>query len=83
MSQQLSARNICSKLWHGRARQLQAPPFPPEFIAHAVLLYFRFPPSLRLVEEMLLEGGIVVSCEAILVRVRSSLLRPCHPSASP
>jgi transposase-like protein len=26
--------------------------FPPEIIAHAVWLYFRFPLSLRLVEEM-------------------------------
>ena len=35
--------------------------FPPQIIAHAVWLYFRFPLSLRLVEEMLLERGIVVS----------------------
>ncbi|MEK4032390.1 IS6 family transposase [Methylocystis sp. IM3] len=34
-------------------------------IAHAVWLYFRFPPSLRLVEEMLLERGIVLSYETI------------------
>lgn len=39
--------------------------FPPEIIAHAVRLYFRFPLSLRLVEEMLLERGIVVSYETI------------------
>jgi putative transposase len=39
--------------------------FPPEFIAHAVWLYFRFPLSLRLVEEMLLERGIVVSYETV------------------
>jgi putative transposase len=39
--------------------------FPPEIIAHAVWLYFRFPLSLRLVEEMLLERGIVVSYEPI------------------
>ncbi|MBB4276493.1 DDE superfamily endonuclease [Rhizobium azibense] len=39
--------------------------FPPQIIAHAVWLYFRFPLSLRLVEEMLLERGIVVSYEAI------------------
>ena len=32
--------------------------FPPETTAHAVWLYFRFPLSLRLVEEMLLERGI-------------------------
>ncbi|MDR6671017.1 transposase-like protein [Rhizobium sp. 1399] len=36
--------------------------FPPQIIAHAVWL-FRFPLSLRLVEEMLLERGIVVSYE--------------------
>jgi putative transposase len=35
--------------------------FPSQIIAHAVWLYFRFPLSLRLVEEMLLERGIVVS----------------------
>ncbi|AQZ53776.1 Transposase IS66 family protein (plasmid) [Martelella mediterranea DSM 17316] len=34
-------------------------------IAHAVWLYFRFPLSLRLVEEMLLERGIIVSYETI------------------
>jgi putative transposase len=39
--------------------------FPPCVIAHAVWLYFRFPLSLRLVEEMLLERGIVVSYETI------------------
>lgn len=39
--------------------------FPPALIAHAVWLYFRFPLSLRLVEEMLLERGIVVSYETI------------------
>jgi transposase-like protein len=33
--------------------------FPPQIIARAVWLYFRFPLSLRLVEEMLLERGIV------------------------
>jgi putative transposase len=39
--------------------------FPPEIIAHAVWLYFRFPLSLRLVEEMLLERGVVVSYETV------------------
>jgi putative transposase len=39
--------------------------FPPETISHAVWLYFRFPLSLRLVEEMLLERGISVSYETI------------------
>jgi putative transposase len=39
--------------------------FPPEIIAHALWLYFRFPLSLRLVEEMLLERGILVSYETV------------------
>lgn len=39
--------------------------FPPQVIDHAVWLYYRFPLSLRLVEEMLLERGIVVSYETI------------------
>jgi putative transposase len=39
--------------------------FPPKIIAHAVWLYFRFPLSLRLIEEMLLEPGMVVSYETI------------------
>jgi putative transposase len=39
--------------------------FPPQIIARAVWLYFRFPLSLRLVEEMLLERGIVASYETI------------------
>jgi len=39
--------------------------FPPAIIADAVWLYFRFPLSLRLVEEMLLERGIVVSYETV------------------
>jgi putative transposase len=41
--------------------------FPPQIIAHAVWLYFRFPLSLRLVEELLLERGIVVSYETVRV----------------
>jgi putative transposase len=39
--------------------------FPPEIIARAVWLYYRFPLSLRHVEEMLLERGIAVSYETI------------------
>ncbi|NHN89966.1 IS6 family transposase [Acetobacter sp. LMG 1627] len=38
---------------------------PGELIAHAVWLYFRFPLSFRLIEEMLLERGIIVSYETI------------------
>jgi putative transposase len=51
--------------WHGKTRQLQTPSLSPEVIAHAVWLYFRFPLSLRLIEEMLLERGIVVSYETV------------------
>ncbi len=39
--------------------------FPPQIIAHAVWLYFRFPLSLRLVQDTLLERGIVLSFETI------------------
>lgn len=39
--------------------------FPPQIIAHAVWLYFRFPLSLRLIEELLLERGIAVYYETV------------------
>src|SRR3954470_17388080 len=39
--------------------------FPAEIISHAVWLYFRFPLSLRMVEEMLRARGIVVSHETV------------------
>src|SRR5919106_3281239 len=39
--------------------------FPPEVIGHAVWLYFRFPLSLRMVEEMLAARGIIVSHETV------------------
>jgi hypothetical protein len=39
--------------------------FPPEIIALAVWLYFHFPLSLRLVEEMVFESGILVSYETV------------------
>src|SRR3712207_4556225 len=39
--------------------------FPPEGISQAVWLYFRFPLSLRMVEEMLAARGIIVSHEAV------------------
>ena len=38
--------------------------FPPDIIAHAVWLYFRFPLSLRLVKEMLLGQPFRVSIRA-------------------
>ena len=50
--------------WHEPAvRQLQTPAFSACIIAHAVWLYFLFPLSLRLVEEMLERG--VVSYETV------------------
>ena len=39
--------------------------FPAEVISHAVWLYFRFPLSLRMVEEMLAARGIVVSYKTV------------------
>ncbi|MGO4741590.1 IS6 family transposase [Bosea sp. 2KB_26] len=39
--------------------------FPQAIIAHTVCLYFRFPLSLRLLEEMLLGRGIAVSYETV------------------
>jgi putative transposase len=39
--------------------------FPPEVISHTIWLYFRFPLSLRLVEEMLAARGILVSHETV------------------
>jgi putative transposase len=39
--------------------------FPAEVISHAVWLYFRFPLSLRMLEEMLAARGIIVSHETV------------------
>src|SRR5919199_3955617 len=39
--------------------------FPPAIISHAVWLYFRFPLSLRMVEEMLAARNILVSHETV------------------
>jgi putative transposase len=39
--------------------------FPAEIISQAVWLYFRFPLSLRMVEEMLAARGIIVSHESV------------------
>jgi len=39
--------------------------FPAEVISHAVWLYFRFPLSLRMVEELLATRGIIVSHENV------------------
>ena len=42
--------------------------FPAEIISHAVWLYFRFPLSLRMVDELLAARGIVVSHETVRQR---------------
>ena len=39
--------------------------FPAEIISHAVWLYFRFPLSLRMVDELLAARGILVSHETV------------------
>ena len=39
--------------------------FPAEIIAHVVWLYFRFPLSLRMVDEILAARGIVISHETV------------------
>ena len=39
--------------------------FPAEIISHAVWLYFRFPLSLRMVDEWLAARGIIVSHETV------------------
>src|SRR5437867_12660832 len=39
--------------------------FPPEIIAHAVWLYFRFHVSFRDVQDLLAERGVIVSHETI------------------
>jgi putative transposase len=39
--------------------------FPAEIISHAIWLYFRFPLSLRMIEEMLAARGIIVSHETV------------------
>jgi putative transposase len=58
--------------------------FPPEIISHAVWLYFRFPLSLRMVEEMLAARGILVSRHRQLVGrdQQCSLVQPANRAIS-
>jgi transposase-like protein len=56
--------------------------FPPEVISHAVWLYFRFPPSLCMVEEMLATRGICVTYETVRQWGRSSARHSPIRSAS-
>ena len=51
-----------SKVQHTRYRGHR---FPPEVISQAVWLYFRFPLSLRMVEDLLAARGIIVSHETV------------------
>ena len=63
---------------HGLAGHMSAPEvgtgapsykgfrFPVEIISHCVWLYYRFPLSLREVEEMMLARGVTVSHEGIV-----------------
>jgi putative transposase len=39
--------------------------FPAEVISHASWLYFHFPQSLRIIEELLAARGIIVSHESV------------------
>ena len=51
-------RNTSKSLYRGYR-------FPAEVIQHAVWLYFRFPLSLRMVEDLLAARGIIVSHETV------------------
>ena len=61
--------------------------FPPDIICYGVWLYFRFPLSLRMVEEMLAERGIVVSHETVrqwavkFGQAFANQIRRCLPQA--
>ena len=55
--------------------------FPAEIVSHAVWLYFRFPLSLRMVEEMLAARGITVSHET--VRQWGAEVRPVRRQPDP
>jgi len=45
--------------------KLRRLPLPAEVISHAVWLYFRFPLSLRMVDELLAARGIIVSHKTV------------------
>ena len=50
---------------HAAAPSYKRHRFPPEIIAHAVWLYFRFALSYRDVEELLAERGVIVTYETV------------------
>ena len=47
--------------------------YPGEVIAHAVWLYFRFPLSLRMVEDLLAARGITVSHQTVRLWAENSV----------
>jgi len=64
----VNCKHVSTRFWRGL--QYDTPNykghrFPPEIIAHAVWLYFRFALSYREVEELLAERGVCVTDETI------------------
>ena len=57
--------------------------FPADVIAHAVWLYFRFPLSLRMVEDLLAARGIDVSHQTVRLVTRASRLLAHSPWSAP
>ena len=51
--------------WSGSSPSYKRHRYPPEIIAYAVWLYYRFALSFRDVEELLAAKGVIVSYEAI------------------
>ena len=54
--------------------------FPPEIIAYAVWLYYRFALSFRDIEELLASRGVTVSYEAVRLFIQWAI--QIHPLAS-
>ncbi len=63
--------SVCGALrvqgwWAPVRRRIKEFRYPAEIISHCVWLYYRFPLSLREVQEMMLARGVTVSHEAIV-----------------
>ncbi len=56
--------------------------FPPDVIAHAVWLYFRFSLSFREVEDLLAQRGITVTYDTVDPRKESRTNTAPEPSAA-
>ncbi len=52
---------------------------PAEIISHAVWLYFRYPLSLRMVDELLAVRGIIVSHETVRQWAELTKVPPAQP----